>query len=181
MKISMLTLALTLMISGLGQAQALALADTLQQCRAMVDNLARLTCYDKLANQMVEINQVQGIKHSSAKTPPPPADVSTVAGPAPGATIISTQAQEQTFGLTHKPVKTDNKITKVAAVISSVSQDPYGKLIIALDNQQVWKQSDTDRFRLKAGDQVYVEEGAMSSFFLSKESLNKRIRVRRIK
>jgi ribosomal protein L24 len=176
MKITLLTLAL--MITGFSQAQTL--ADALHACSTKIDNLARLTCFDKLANQPLKVNQAGTVVQTTPKTHAPTVpEIPVVKVEHRQAEVMSPKDQEQEFGLASKTVKT--KISKVIATVSQVSKDPHGKLIISLDNQHVWKQNDTQSFRLKAGDSIYVEAGALNSFFLSKESINKRIRVKRIK
>ena len=62
-----------------------------------------------------------------------------------------------------------------------MQKTPYGKLIITLETGQVWRQTNSTSLRLKPGQEVYVEEGALGSYFLGKESSNKRIRVKRLK
>ncbi|MFT6899304.1 MAG: hypothetical protein ACJA13_003737 [Paraglaciecola sp.] len=179
MKITIVTLALALMITGTSQAQTL--TEALQGCSDEVDNLARLTCFDKLAKQPHKQNQSRAESKITAKELPPTAPViPAIKVEKPQAKATSNPKKVEEFGLANKPAP-NSKLSKVVAIITNVSQDPYGKLIISLDNQHVWKQSDGDSFRLKAGEQVYVEEGALNSFFLSKESVNKRIRVKRLK
>ncbi|MFT4941901.1 MAG: hypothetical protein ACI88A_004972 [Paraglaciecola sp.] len=177
MKIIILTLTLTLMLTGASQAQTL--AEALQSCTDEMDNLARLTCFDKLAPPLKPSESDSVSKATAKKTLPPVPEISEVSIKKQQAKAESNTKQVEEFGLANKPAP-HGKLNKVVAIITNVSKDPYGKLIISLDNQHVWKQSDGDRFRLKIGEQVYVEEGALNSFFLSKESVNKRIRVKRL-
>ncbi len=43
-----------------------------------------------------------------------------------------------------------------------------------------WKQNDTRRFKLKAGETVYIEQGALGSVLLGTEARNSTIRVKRL-
>lgn len=185
MKITILTLALTLMITGTSQAQTL--AEALQGCRDEVDNLARLTCFDKLAKQPIEQNEIHSAAKATAQELPPPApeipeipEIAEVKVRNHQAKANNSNKKIDQYGLDNRPAE-NSKLNKVIAIITDISPDRYGKLIISLDNHHVWKQTDGDSFRLNAGEQVYVEDGALGSFFLSKDSVNKRIRVKRIK
>jgi hypothetical protein len=173
MKIIILTL--TLMITGASQAQTL--AEALQGCTDEADNLARLTCFDRLVKQS---ESDSASKTTVKKALPPAPEIPNIRGKKQQVKADINTKKVEKFGLAHKPAA-NSKLNKIVAIITNVSKDPYGKLIISLDNEHVWKQSDGDRFHLKAGEQVYVEEGALNSFFLSKESVNRRIRVKRLK
>ena len=82
------------------------------------------------------------------------------------------------FGL-DKVIEPKDKVEKITSVISAIQKTPYGKLIVTLESGQVWRQTNNTTLRLKRGQEVYVEEGALGSYFLGKESSNKRIRVKR--
>ena len=88
--------------------------------------------------------------------------------------------QVKNFGLA-KVIEPEQKIEKITADVIGTKKDPYGKLIVSLENGQVWRQTGNSTLRIRTGDQVYVEEGMLGSYFLSKESSNKRIRVKRSK
>ena len=56
------------------------------------------------------------------------------------------------------------------------------RLIIELDNGQVWRQTSTNKnYRLAAGDEVLIKSGFFSAYFLSKVGSSTRIKVQRIK
>ena len=54
--------------------------------------------------------------------------------------------------------------------VREVRQDPYGKLIVVLNDGQVWRQTDSRRVRTPRntdGLTVNIERGAMGSYFMS--------------
>jgi hypothetical protein len=70
---------------------------------------------------------------------------------------------------------------KIYAQVSSITKDHYGKLSVELDNGQSWKQIDSSKLRLKVGERLYIERGVLGSFFMSKDDVNRRVRVKRTK
>ncbi|WP_193164707.1 hypothetical protein [Microbulbifer hainanensis] len=69
----------------------------------------------------------------------------------------------------------------ISVKIATIQSGAYGKLIITLDNGQVWRQNDSVRVHWDSGEQVLVERGAFGSFFMKLESGGRKIRVKRIK
>ena len=69
----------------------------------------------------------------------------------------------------------------ISVKIAAIEPGAYGKLIITLDNGQVWRQNDSVRVHWDSGDQVQVERGALGSFFMRLEDGGRKIRVKRIK
>ncbi|MCG9721902.1 hypothetical protein [Shewanella sp. Isolate7] len=142
----------------------------LSQCAAKQDKLDRLICYDKLAAKVG--NKAQSSKHVAPVSKPAPT-------PQAAAVVASTPASaEASFGKAQKVERVE--LDKVNLTVASVQKNPHGALTITFNNGQVWKQSDTRRYRLKAGDKVYIEKAALGSFLLGKDDTNATIRVKRI-
>jgi hypothetical protein len=167
---------LTIFISGFSSAQAQSLISELQACRAETNSTARLACYDNLPltsapqqavkkaqDQLASSKSAPAVTHKAKQAPQPEA---------------SRQNQVKNFGL-DKVIEPKDKVEKITSVISAIQKTPYGKLIVTLESGQVWRQTNNTTLRLKPGQEVYVEEGALGSYFLGKESSNKRIRVKR--
>ncbi|QLE84066.1 MULTISPECIES: hypothetical protein [Shewanella] len=160
------------------QAQA-GLEQNLAQCATITDKLDRLICYDNLAKT------VKPQKAIAAQSTVPTSTIQTtnnIATPqtnvaAPAAESVSTV--EQQFG-NLKPVE-EESIDKLYFTVSKVEKDAYGALKISFNNGQVWKQTDSKRYKVKSGERVYVEKGALTSFFLGSDNKNATIRVKRLK
>ncbi|RYV00897.1 hypothetical protein SOPP22_19080 [Shewanella sp. OPT22] len=141
----------------------------IQKCATISDKLDRLICYDNLA------------KGVSPKVSSPEANFGKVSS----ATETSSSDQfetrgqtTETFGIT-KP--TGKQLERVELTVAKVAKSPHGKLTITFENGQVWKQSETKRFKLKSGQKAYIKRGALGSFILGTPERNSSIRVKRIK
>ncbi|QYJ97244.1 hypothetical protein K0J45_17305 [Shewanella alkalitolerans] len=148
----------------------------LSQCAAHQDKLDRLICYDNLAAKVGYKSQANS--HVAPVSKPAPAAQPKPAPQAAAVVASTPAASEASFGKVQKVEKVE--LDKVNLTVASVQKNAHGALTITFDNGQVWKQNDSRRFRLKAGDKVYIEKGALGSFLLGKEDANATIRVKRI-
>ncbi|MBE8167283.1 MAG: hypothetical protein HAW66_02785 [Shewanella sp.] len=132
----------------------------LQQCTKINDKSARLICYDNLAARPIaSVNSVSQSDNFGQTTP-------------------KIDVQKAHFGQT-KPKK--DAIERVELTVTKIKKHPYGNLIITFENGQVWKQSSTERYRLKVGNKVFIKKGALGSFILGIADRNTTIRVKRTK
>ena len=66
-----------------------------------------------------------------------------------------------------------------AAHVASVSRKPNGRVVVRLDNDEVWEQADDGPdLGLAVGDSVKIERGALGSYWMSAHS-SLAIKVRR--
>ena len=66
-----------------------------------------------------------------------------------------------------------------AARVASVTRDPNGRVVVRLDNDEVWAQADDGPdLRIAVGDSVKIERGALGSYWMSAHS-SLAIKVRR--
>lgn len=89
------------------------------------------------------------------------------------------QRAEQNFGHEQQRIA-EEAPDSINAAITSVQAGAYGKLVLALDNGQVWRQSDSARVNWSQGDKVLVERGLFGSFFMKDADGGRKIRVRRV-
>ena len=62
-------------------------------------------------------------------------------------------------------------IGRVAAHVASVTRKPSGWLVVRLDNDEVWEQSDDGPdLGLAVGDSVKIEKGMLGSYWMSGHS-----------
>lgn len=145
----------------------------LAQCATISDKLDRLICYDKLAETAARIPVADAapvLVPAAAVAAAPTAPVAPVSKPAP--------TVEDSFGQIKKAKEIEPD--RIELEIATVSKDQYGNLKISFTNGQVWKQTDSRRYKLDAGEKVFIEKGAFSSFYLGSDSRNSTIRVKRI-
>ena len=85
---------------------------------------------------------------------------------------------EARFG---KPVVRQDEPEEIAARVVDLDKTAYNKLLVTLDNKQVWQQLDSSRLRLTVDDVVTIRASSLRSFQLRKASGGKSIRVKRIR
>lgn len=159
-------------------SQAETLSEALVKCSEQSNSLKRLVCYDRITKNM---KQYKGLQQDITQSLPAPAPVTSVATPPPPPQPPAATKQltmEQTFGNENKA--SEERLDKIVAGVSEVSKDARKRLIITLDNGQIWRQAEGSGISVKAGQTVYVERGALGSFHMSKDGINRRMRVKRI-
>jgi hypothetical protein len=71
-------------------------------------------------------------------------------------------------------------IEQIQATVAEVKRTPYGKLVIVLDNGQIWTQLDSSRLTVRSGDGVLIKSARLGSFLLEKQTGSRSIRVKRV-
>lgn len=135
----------------------------LMNCRGMVDTAMRLACYDDLVDARYSADHAADSKQKQAQTQSEGAQV---------------QSAEARFG---KPVVRQDEREEIAARVVDLDKTAYNKLLVTLDNKQVWQQLDSSRLRLAVDDVVTIRASSLRSFQLRKASGGKSIRVKRIR
>ncbi|MEZ9819509.1 hypothetical protein AB4238_02625 [Shewanella sp. 10N.286.45.A1] len=146
----------------------------LSTCAAVQDKLERLICYDNLASSLPT---------RSPNSPIPTTE--TVAVASSSAAVLTSTASTQKnaveeFGNLEKS-KQEQAIDTIHLTVSKIKKDAYGALKIEFTNGQVWKQTDSRRFKLKPEQEVFIKKAALGSFTLGMEDRNTTIRVKRLK
>lgn len=158
---------LTLPASAAGQ-------DDVLKCLGIVDNGARLACYDRT---------VPALRH----TPQPPAAPSAPVAPAAPA-VAAPVNKEQAFGAERidrkdAPAGTvAQEAESITAKLTSVSQQTVDRYTFTLDNGQVWSQVVARSVaNAKPGKEVKIEKGMFGSFTMTIDGVTGIIKVRRVK
>jgi hypothetical protein len=150
----------------------------LRACRALLDDAERLACYDREIDRATEKSVPA---ETAAQVPPPSA-------PAPAPAEEPASAEDR-FGRDRaieneqreRVHKESRELGELKALVESIETRIDGLMTITLDNGQVWRQSRPDSlFRLKAGDAVTIQPGALKSYLMTGPS-NRSTRVARIK
>ncbi len=123
-------------------------------CRAIAEDAARLTCFDKATAAMGEAEtkgdlltldreQRRAVRRQAFGLPLPALDL---------------------FDKGEKPGEAD----RITATVASAKQDPYGKWTIRLDDGAVWRQTDSNELSKPPikGSTVVIKKGLLGSFFL---------------
>jgi len=165
------------------------LANSIQTCAKLTSDQKRLSCFDNIAAPLVaapikefvapitepivvqEVTEVDAVVVSSK-----PSQTTTPSQ-------ISTQ-QEDEFAKEHLEKTAEQKaeeINSIELTIASLKKLIRGQWKISFDNGQKWQQKDSASIRLKIGDSVVLERGALGVFYLKKSGTKKRIQVKRLK
>jgi hypothetical protein len=92
-----------------------------------------------------------------------------------------TKKLDDSFGAESMSKASDNEVEEMQMSVTDLVEDSRGYVTVTLSNEQVWRQTESTRFRLQKGELVIIERGVFQSFYLSKPNNNRRIRVKRIK
>ena len=99
------------------------------------------------------------------------------------ATPLQQESLKDNFGQEHL-AKSEQQLEEDAKPlifnIKSIGKNAHKQLFITFENGQKWKQTDTRRLKLNAGDQVELQRGAFRAVYLNKVDANQRIKVKRI-
>jgi hypothetical protein len=145
-------------------------SDPLAQCRAVADATARLACYDAIPVAAASAPE------PLQAAPPVVAATATAAAAAPAA-----PSPEEMFGRTSTEVRqaTRTELEELTASVTAVQVNYGGKLLVQLDNGQVWSQVDTASLSLRPGSQVRIRRASLGSYMLTEVGHSRSIRVRR--
>ncbi len=157
----------------------------LETCRVLANDVERLACYDRASGRI--------LAQAVTPEPPPPAAAPAAAAPAAATTTAAAAATSapgtsDNFGrervLAAEEAKRQEQQTRtigeLSANVTDIDTRMDGLMTITLDNGQVWRQTRPDSmFRLKTGDRIKIQPGAMKSFILSGPT-NKSTRVSRV-
>ncbi|HEY4772876.1 MAG TPA: hypothetical protein VIH50_07580 [Steroidobacteraceae bacterium] len=165
------------------------LADLLA-CRDIAQAAARLACFDREAALLAPASQTAGSTHAAttAATPepaqPPPAaavKLTPAAAPLVAATTPPPQPaldSQQQFGLSERAVAEreiaagtrPSGISRIEAHIVRAAHASDGHLIFTLDNDQVWRQLETEEILIKPGEAVTISRAMLGSYWLKMSS-----------
>jgi hypothetical protein len=167
-------------------ASADALRDELRVCRDLPDDDARLICYDAAVDRSRQSTYSSPAPASESPPAAAPAEPAGTPGTAAAAAATGTLTQEDLFGKTGDEVERtveeatgDQRIDSLSATVTKLREYAYNKVLITLDNGQVWKQVDTSSLRLRVGDAIDIERASLGSFMLRKQGSKRSMRVSR--
>ncbi len=152
-----------------GAALAAEVPDGLRRCAAMPDELPRLACYD------AEIARLDG--STDGVVPGDPAGSASVAeaakaGSATGGAPADPDRAEgdavDRFGRRGDlQMQVRVEPSEVSSSVAALARGVDGKFAVTLQNGQVWREiAPNPAVRLKTGDPVRIERGALGSFVL---------------
>jgi hypothetical protein len=138
--------ACAVLLTGTGLAFSLARAaqstsDALVACAKETDDTRRLRCFDAVVADL---------------------------RPAPLPTPAPSVSREEKFGARGDldPERREG-LKEITAKVTEVGARPHGEIVVTLDNGQVWaERAASSKIKVKVGDMVKIESGALGSFVL---------------
>jgi hypothetical protein len=178
-----LLIALLVMNGGApASAQISGLPGQLQACMGIFGAMARLACYDRVANAIA--SQGNGATGASGISPAQPAPVKP--SPGAGSAIVNPGAQAgiEQFGSEHiQQPATAPLLNSLSAAVVNTSFGPQGRFVVTLSNGQTWRQIQGDtavpNLRRKARSAT-ITRGAFGSYNLSFSDQAGRYKVERV-
>ncbi len=155
-----------------GAAMPVAVANEagLQKCRLVMDNMARLACYDA-----INVSPAAGATTATATAGAPAKSVSSAVATSPGTNDTSAD-----FGL--PSIVRAAQMEKITSNISGRFGSWQNGSRITLVNGQVWQVIDDSRGICECDNpKVVVSRGSFGTFFLEIEGKGNAPRVRRVK
>lgn len=196
---------LLLMVMVLCSPMLYAQTDALNKCKAIQDSAKRLACYDALetikettteSNATVEQDATQASQAldeidrraqalmSKTKSNDQPFSSNTARISSGGPDISNRQEQSEMddFG-SAKSASDESKIVgdELFSQVTGIKRDFRDYATFTLSNGQIWRQTEVTQLRIRSGDDITIEKGVLSSYYLSKPDNNRQVRVVRVK
>ena len=171
------------LLCGAAAAAAQGLPQSVVQCQAVENDIARLECFDR------EVARLAPAEKTVA-----PTQVPSVQSAPQIPSVASTQQEEVTpkdddFGVsgelarkrTASEKRTPKEPRELRAAVTKVTKKASGEFVVTLDNGQVWEQPEKkSTFLIKEGENIRITQGAMGSYFVISDS-GATSRVRRVR
>jgi len=156
-------------------------------CPDIASDDARLRCYDEAARRSAAKEPGPPSSEVDQDVPVPAADPVPAPDPAPTTSAATAATPEQLFGKSSEDTNAAiadaagvEEIDKIDASVVSVRRDPYGRFVVLLDNQQRWRQVGSERFQIKAGDEIEIHRAVLGSFWVQRRAGGRKTKVRRL-
>lgn len=141
-------------------------------CAALENDADRLACYDTAVGRLQQAEEAGDITTVSRT------EVETVQKEAFGFSLPSLP----TFGRNSDEAAQPKQVDRIELAVASISETALGKLIVRLENGQVWEQTDSDRVyysKRKGVESAEVKRAAFGSFRMKLDG-GRAFRVKRV-
>jgi hypothetical protein len=135
--------------------------DALLACARETDDARRLRCFDAV---VADLRRAPAVPAASVAATPSAATAASAPAPAPVASI----SREDKFGARGDLDKEKREeLQEITGRVTEIGARPHGELVLTLDNGQVWaERTANSKVKVKVGDTVKIEAGALGSFKL---------------
>jgi hypothetical protein len=155
---------------------ALTAEQALTKCRQIEEIAERVVCYDNIVDSYFPKDSSEGTQTTKPPESKPAGSAETGAVPDAQSLFGETDAEAKRIVETSMAIE---QISQIEATIADVRKSATKKLIVTLDNEQIWRQLDNQTLHLKSGEEVVIRKASLGSFLLEKKSGSRSIRVKR--
>ena len=173
----------------MAQSSAPSAVDRMNACRGIADNEARLACFDAALQPPAETAQAQA-PEARVEMEEQQASSFGLSTPKPDAAPeAKPQQTAEEFGAEVLPQEREKKkserLSEITSGVAAIDVVRYDKLVITLDNGQVWRQlnSDSETVLVPGDPQQYsvkIKRSFMGSYRMTIKELRRTIRVTRV-
>jgi hypothetical protein len=145
------------------------------RCATMMDDTARLACYDAIAASRSAEAVAAAEKRKAAAAERAEREAKEKA-----------ERQQQAFGAEQVPSREgggegSEEVDQISATISEVLKDARGNYIVVLSNGQMWRQLDGTLYGLRSGDEVEIKRRALSGYKMTIKKLRRTVAASRMR
>jgi hypothetical protein len=169
-------------LSSTGMASAETVSDALLECAEKSNSLTRLVCFDRVVQQLRDYDNLDDVLISREQIL---TDQARAIQPQPRIEPQADSKESDSADSFGKPKRSaDDTYLVDGELFSTISEiiDERGRrLRFVLANGQVWEKTEGGNAGLpRVGDNIVIRKGALGSFFIRKENVNRSFQVKRI-
>lgn len=149
----------------------MSLSERVNFCGQINSTNERLSCFDAL---VVGTSKSDVSKESKKTVIPVIVETNKVP--------LAQKKEVDDFAKEHLKIADEDKgLESITSTVTKLKKLLRGQWVIDLDNGQQWQQKDSANIKLKKGNIVRIQKGAMGAIYLFKEGSHRSIRVKRLK
>ena len=171
---------------------------TLDDCRAIEDDSARLSCYDEVTRAGTAADRDAPVRTAAPQPPEDPVEEFGAEKVVEAPVIVEKPASQprvteaegrggllSIFGAEKIAKDEEDELQSITMEIASFRLQPYGELVVTLENGQVWRQLEPSRSITRAADEesvksATIERAALGSYRMKIMPMDRTMKVRRV-
>jgi hypothetical protein len=177
--------AVALIWSGGAVGAQTSLSEDLKSCLAITDDSARLACYDQKVAALDAAAAKMATERKESAAARQRALAAKTEADRKAADVLAAKNKVDAFGAEALPADrraadADDSVDQLDGTITEVFFSPLKEIIVALDNRQMWRQTDgTALPPVRAGDKVVIKKRMLSGYRLTLVRQRRTIDVKR--
>lgn len=151
-------------------------------CRDLSSAAERLDCYDNA----VDRSRRRSVEATTAPAVSPSAPPGAASGATARGEIAADLSREELFGKspgevqrTAEKASGNERVDELTARVTGLRTTGAGKIVVKLDNDQVWLQTDSVNPHISEGDEILIRTALLGSYMMQKVGSKRSMRVKR--